>query len=85
MNAFRQALETELGAKAIMPEGIHPSPWGVAFMVREILRATGLAAQLTDREAYLDMLAKNATRLSQPRHEVDPGRARAFIDVWLAP
>ena len=85
MDAFRQALETELGAKAIMPEGIHPSPWGVAFMVRELLRETGLAAQLTERETYLDMLAKNASRLSQPRHEVDPVRARAFIDVWLAP
>lgn len=85
MDAFRQALETELGGKAIMPEGIHPSPWGVAFMVREIMRATGLAAELTEREAYLDMLAVNAARLSQPRREVDPARARAFIDVWLAP
>jgi len=85
MDAFRQALESELGAKAIMPEGIHPSPWGVAFMVREILRASGLAAELTNREPYLDMLAANAARLSQPRHDVDPAKARVFIDTWLAP
>jgi len=85
MDAFRLALESELGAKAIMPEGIHPSPWGMAFMTREFLRATGLAGELTDREPYLNMLAVNAARLSQPRHAVDPVQARAFIDVWLAP
>ncbi|KHK03810.1 SGNH/GDSL hydrolase family protein [Desulfovibrio sp. TomC] len=85
MNAFKAALETDLGGKAIMPEGIHPSPWGVAFMAREYLRATGLAQELTNTQPYLDMLAANAARLSQPRHEVDPVRAKTFIDAWLAP
>ncbi|MHC1790359.1 hypothetical protein [Solidesulfovibrio sp.] len=85
MEAFRQALETDLGGRAIMPEGIHPSPWGVAFMAREILRATGLSEQITHRDAYLDMLAANAARLSQPRSAVDAARARVFIDAWVAP
>jgi hypothetical protein len=85
MEAFKAALETDLGGQAIMPEGIHPSPWGVAFMAREILRSTGLAQGLTNREPYLALLAANAARLSQPRREVDPVRARAFIDAWIAP
>lgn len=85
MDAFRTALSETLGAQAIMPEGIHPTPWGEAFLVREILRGADLAPLLTDREPYLALLAANAARLSQPRHEVDPTRARPFIDAWLAP
>ena len=85
MNAFKQALETDLGGQAIMPEGIHPSPWGVAFMAREYLRATGLARGLTNSQPYLDLLAANAARLSQPRREVDPTLAKTFIEAWIAP
>ncbi len=85
MDGFKAALAAELGGEAIMPEGIHPSPWGVAFMSREYLRAAGLAPQLTNPTPYLDMLAANAGRLSQPNRPVEADKARPFIDRWLLP
>ena len=85
MDAFKAALAEGLGGEAIMPEGIHPSPWGVAFMSREYLRAIGLAPQLTNPSPYLDMLAANADRLSQPKRPVDAGKVRPFIEAWLLP
>jgi hypothetical protein len=85
MDAFKQALAADLGGQAIMPEGIHPSPWGVAFMGRELLRETGLAPQLTTPAPYRDLLAANADRLSQPRRPTDPEKAKTFIEAWILP
>jgi len=85
MDAFKAALAAELGGEAIMPEGIHPSPWGVAFMGREYLRAAGLAPQLTNPAPYVDMLAANAGRLSQPGRPAPADKARPFIEAWIVP
>lgn len=85
MDAFKAALAAELGGEAIMPEGIHPSPWGVAFMGRELLRAAGLAPQLTNPAPYVDMLAANAGRLSQPCRPVGADKAKPFIEAWIVP
>ena len=85
MNAFKAALSSELGGEAIMPEGIHPSPWGVAFMGREYLRAAGLAPQLTNPAPYVDLLAVNAGRLSQPSRPAPADKARPFIEAWIVP
>ena len=85
MDAFKQALAADLGGQAIMPEGIHPSPWGVAFMGREYLRAAGLAPQLTNPAPYVDMLAVNAGRLSQPSRPAPADKARPFIEAWIVP
>ncbi|EKO39161.1 MAG: hypothetical protein B193_2121 [Solidesulfovibrio magneticus str. Maddingley MBC34] len=85
MNAFKAALTAELGGEAIMPEGIHPSPWGVAFMGREYLRAAGLAPQLTNPAPYVDRLAANAGRLSQPCRPAPADKARPFIEAWIVP
>ncbi len=85
MNAFKAALAAELGGEAIMPEGIHPSPWGVAFMSREYLRVTGIAPQLTNPTPYVDMLAVSADRLSQPKRPADADKARPFIEAWIVP
>ena len=85
MDAFKAALAAELDGQAIMPEGIHPSPWGVAFMGREYLRAAGLAPQLTNPAPYVDMLAANAGRLSQPCRLTPADKARPFIEAWIVP
>lgn len=85
MDAFKAALAAELGGEALMPEGIHPSPWGVAFMGREYLRAAGIAPQLTNPAPYVDMLAASAARLSQPGRPVPADKARPFIEAWIVP
>lgn len=85
MDAFRTALRETLGVAALMPEGIHPNVWGEALLAREILRGAGLAPLVTTPKPYLDLLAANAQRLALTKTDVDPAKAREFIDAWLAP
>jgi hypothetical protein len=85
MDAFKAALGESFGVSPITPEGIHPNVWGEALMVREFLRAAGLASLVPRQQAYLALLADNAGRLAQPRKDIDPAAARTFIDAWLAP
>lgn len=85
MDGLKDALHRQLGLSPLSPEGIHPNVWGEALMVREILRGAGLAALLTDRQTYRNLLADNADRLAQPHHPVDAAKARALIDAWLLP
>ncbi len=85
MDAFRAALDATFGLAALTPEGIHPNLWGEAYLARELLRAAGLAPLLTNTGPYREMLAANASRLALGGREVDPAKAREFIDAWLLP
>jgi hypothetical protein len=85
MDAFRAALREALGTPALMPEGIHPNAWGEAFVVRELLRETGIAGQLTNTAPYRGLLVANASRLALDGKPVDQDKAGAFIDAWLIP
>lgn len=85
MDAFRAALDATFGLAALTPEGIHPNLWGEAYLARELLRAAGLAPLLTNTGPYREMLAANASRLALSGREVDPAKAREFIDAWLLP
>ncbi len=85
MDAFRAALKEAFDVAALTPEGIHPNVWGEAFLVRELLRGAGLAADVTDPGPYLDLLTANASRLALCGQPVDADKAREFIRTWLRP
>jgi hypothetical protein len=85
MDGLKRELAREFRVSPLSPEGIHPNVWGEALMVREILRGTGLASLVTDREAYLNLLADNASRLALPAKDIDKAKARALIAARLLP
>lgn len=85
MDGLARALRRQAGRSPFSPEGIHPNVWGEALMVREILRATGLDARLTDRSAYRRLLLDNAARLALPEKPIDPDTAARLIDHYLLP
>jgi len=86
LEAFSEILSQTFGITAMTFEGVHPNILGEAFMVRQLLRAAGLAPLATDHGPYLDMFMRNADRLAlHPKQPMSPQALRAFLETWLAP